>query len=1562
MSTRSDAEKENERKEKRVSVDSPSSLLSPASKVLHKKARVSVPFSTKSNDSAIADAELIEHDSAVLSPLASVNASKVMLADELEMVDEGGRISLPIPIAEEPKTPANTPVPSTGPSFAGVRSRGESMRGSFVALVEDPFLDASAADTVLLDGTSNESNTFQTASFNGEQNEQTPTKDGSFRSDSTFVGEVLANDIPGTTPTQSPGSLPHLSGTKISTADGGEELQCDKKEEGINSDEKATSDQVSKAATSSHTSSCPQFEQVGEEATKRCYVASLADPLLDATAIEMTGVESIVDISAKSTSISMLNDVGDEHTAVAVIGTNDFGDMCIGNSQPTDLSDTASISSGAVCLQETKKRFDGDNMERSGDEEGRSSEDIAVERVAIALSSNLQVTEAVDSDMTQMDSGAVDSSGVGDYPNIVEQSSGADAMVATNSHIADVENVQYENGRDEGREEFVVEEAVSLEEKEGRTPIKSTMESDSVKQVEGSSIVNVSMEEGKAQLGHLGGAFRSGDGEGGSALYVSETARFEESSDAMFNESISATLRFAESTPQAARLLSAKKRVVRESLMEPPSTPDALLSYAKQRIDDYSFRINEAYCDSSQLCVNCYALRVELENITKKLSLLSEEHEKCQMIRNVGESSLECIGQLKVDDELKQKAELQERYNEQSAELEQLRYANERLLAENVNLKKDIDDYRFVMEGEVAKWKNTTNELKKRVFDLEGQLEARINIEEDFETAKIQLKAQFDEELVMTRQQFEKETIDARSLVDKNVKLEMDRLKEEVLSLRDQLAEERSNLEEAVMKLATASSEKEQLINAASTMEKSSLAVEECEFLRRKVESLEGELEQQHSSEENKLALLQKERNELLAKVAKLEEDLQGELETKEIIQDALKGSEELKNDLAEQLVTMEETSTHQVNQLYEKISELEKELSEHSHDQQMDVQVAIDERAALLVKLDHCEAELEGKESSLKALQSELDQLAEEKKRLIEASETREQLIEELRRERDQLVHQVAQQGSAASEYLEMEISQKASLQREIDSLRKELSTVVEQTAAIVSDAVRAEFEKESKEKVDEIARLESVKRKLEQQLEEMGAKAHQAELEKERKELRLEQLETDLAGVRRAAEESKADFERLLQANSSEWENKVAHWRDLNESKERLVKELAESMKSQAAELVKANVEEKIKWLQERAVQSDAELKSLKGELTQAYQQIEKEYSLAREKDEHLLALRIEAHDLKAMIESVKAEKEAAEHRMEQVTVELTKMVEAQKAQEKRVKVAEDMAARRISEVDERSRALEAALTEARSNEARIAKELGAQMDEAHTLRERLRSVNEKMESERSKEHGKVEILQAELDRWKREVELLRANTLRATLLEKELDALRTEREADLAKMKAELMESLRKCDSANSARDDAARRIEELELKLAKAQESAHATSLSKENEEEVEELRRRIAMLESENDRMGAACDEADDEIKTLREETLELRRKLAFKDGLTSEEVARRLGNIQPFCPVVIEETVTSIDDTSADDTAAEKTANGSGGSSKLKTKSPFKKSKSSKKDEPAGEQQSCRTQ
>uniref|UniRef100_A0A0M3IM08 BRCT domain-containing protein n=1 Tax=Ascaris lumbricoides TaxID=6252 RepID=A0A0M3IM08_ASCLU len=679
-----------------------------------------MPFSIKSNDLAVGDAKLIEQDSTVSSSPASPNALKVLLADELKVVDEGGRITSPIPAAEEPKAPMNSPVPSTGPSSADV-----------------PL-----------------------ALFNGEQSEHTPTKDESFRSDSTFVGELLATDIPGTTLVQLPGNVLHLSGTKISVADGGEELQCDKKEEDINSDGKTTRDQVSKATTPScHTSSSPQFQQVvlgfsrrlaalgweerswlsmgdfitviicrqwpkrsckrdggketmkrcyvasladplldataiettgidsivdisaktasGKEAMKRCYVASLADPLLDATAIETTGIDSIVDISAKTASASMLDDVGDVHTTIAMTGANDSGDICTENSQPTDLSGTAPVASDAICPEE-KIRFDGGNTGRNGNEEDRSftSEDIAVELVTTALSSNFQLTEAVDSDMTQMDSGAVDGTSVGECPSIVEQSDGADTIIETNSRITDVQNVQYENGRDERREEVIVKEAIFLKEKEGRTPIKSMMESDSMKQVEESSVVDVSMDESKAQLCRMGGTSRSGDDEGGSAVCVSEIAGFEESSDAISDESIAAASRFTESTPQVARLLSAKKRIVRESLMEPPSTPDALLNYAKQRIDDYSFRINEAYCDSSQLCVNCYALRVELENITRKLSLLSEEHEKCQMIRNVGESSLECVGQLKVDIELDQKTELQERYNEQSAELEQLRHAN----------------------------------------------------------------------------------------------------------------------------------------------------------------------------------------------------------------------------------------------------------------------------------------------------------------------------------------------------------------------------------------------------------------------------------------------------------------------------------------------------------------------------------------------------------------------------------------------------------------------------------------------------------------------------------------------------------------------------------------------------------------------------------------------------------------------------------------------------------------------------------------------------------------------
>ncbi|KHN71823.1 hypothetical protein Tcan_00658, partial [Toxocara canis] len=116
-------------------------------------------------------------------------------------------------------------------------------------------------------------------------------------------------------------------------------------------------------------------------------------------------------------------------------------------------------------------------------------------------------------------------------------------------------------------------------------------------------------------------------------------------------------------------------------------------------------------------------------------------------------------------------------------------------------------------------------------------------------------------------------------------------------------------------------------------------------------------------------------------------------------------------------------------------------------------------------------------------------------------------------------------------------------------------------------------------------------------------------------------------------------------------------------------------------------------------------------------------------------------------------------------------------------------------------------------------------------------------------------------------------------------ELSAIRAEREATIMKLKITLSEAEAKYDSTKSALDEATRRIQDLEVrhvdKLTPTDAPVQSVPSKEQDEEETEEMRRRIVMLERENERMARACDEADDEIKNLREELLELKEKMAL---------------------------------------------------------------------------------
>lgn len=77
--------------------------------------------------------------------------------------------------------------------------------------------------------------------------------------------------------------------------------------------------------------------------------------------------------------------------------------------------------------------------------------------------------------------------------------------------------------------------------------------------------------------------------------------------------------------PEDLTLSARKNRVfaTRNLKLDNLSSPRELASYAEERAQNYSFLINEAYCETSVFCENCYAMRIELGLFSDKFAALT---------------------------------------------------------------------------------------------------------------------------------------------------------------------------------------------------------------------------------------------------------------------------------------------------------------------------------------------------------------------------------------------------------------------------------------------------------------------------------------------------------------------------------------------------------------------------------------------------------------------------------------------------------------------------------------------------------------------------------------------------------------------------------------------------------------------------------------------------------------------------------------------------------------------------------------------------------------------------
>ncbi|VDM07978.1 unnamed protein product [Wuchereria bancrofti] len=158
--------------------------------------------------------------------------------------------------------------------------------------------------------------------------------------------------------------------------------------------------------------------------------------------------------------------------------------------------------------------------------------------------------------------------------------------------------------------------------------------------------------------------------------------------------------------------LSARKNRVfatRNLNLDNLSSPRELASYAEERAQNYSFLINEAYCETSMFCENCYAMRIELGLLSDKFAALTAT-----------------IGGLAAEGNIAFVAELENLLRGKEAEivalsskLRDLTQSNDQLSRQKEIAEKDSEDYRFFFKDEVKKKLGEIDILQKKLYEAE---------------------------------------------------------------------------------------------------------------------------------------------------------------------------------------------------------------------------------------------------------------------------------------------------------------------------------------------------------------------------------------------------------------------------------------------------------------------------------------------------------------------------------------------------------------------------------------------------------------------------------------------------------------------------------------------------------------------------------------------------------------------------------------------------------------------------------------------------------------------------
>ncbi|XP_074486653.1 myosin-9-like isoform X1 [Sebastes fasciatus] len=913
--------------------------------------------------------------------------------------------------------------------------------------------------------------------------------------------------------------------------------------------------------------------------------------------------------------------------------------------------------------------------------------------------------------------------------------------------------------------------------------------------------------------------------------------------------------------------------------------------------------------------------------------------------------------QLQAQEQLKEFESKQQQLNSEKLALQEQLQAETELCAEAEEMRSRLATRKQELEEILHDLESRLEEEEERVTGLHTE---RKKMQQNITDLEQQLD---EEEAARQKLQMEKVTTDAK----------LKKLDEEVMVLDDQnnkLNKEKKQMEERISEFTTNLSEEEEkskslqklknkheamITDLEDRLRKEEKVRQELEKNRRKLEGDSTELNDQMSDLQAQIAELRaqlaKKEEELLAALARIEEEAAAknaaqkmirELEAQiselqedlELERQARSKADKQRRDLAEELealkTELEDTldSTAAQQELRSKreteVSHLKKNLDDEAklHEQQM-----ADMRQKHNQAFDEINEQLEtakrnkvSVEKSKQALESEWNELQIEMQTLTQGKADSEH-----RRKKAEAQVQELQIKFAESERHKQEVSDKiVKMQSELDNVNSCLTEAEGKNIKSSKDLSSTDSQlQDTQELLQEETRQKlSLSTRLRQMEDEQNNLREMLEEEEESKknvEKQVSTLQTQLADLKKkldqevlsleGAEEGRKKFQREMESVTQQLEEKTAAYDKLDKTKTRLQQELDDLIVDQD------HLRQIVSSLEKKQKKFDQMLAEEKTISTQYAEERDKAEAEAREKDTRALTLARELETLSDLKD------------------ELDRTNKLLKAEMEDLVSSKDDVGKSVHELERSKRAMDQQLEEMRvqleeledelqaTEDAKLRLEVNMQAMKAQFDRD-LQARDEQGEERRKQLVKQVREMEVELEdeRRQRSQALSSKKKLEMDLgeLELQIDAANKARDEalkQLKKLQAMMKEQMRELDELRLSRDEVVNGAKETERKLKSMEadalhfqeELATSERLKRQVQSERDELQEEINSSNSKNSLLADEKRRLDARITQLEEELEEeqlntemvndrLKRSTLQTEQLTTELGAERSGS------------------------------------------------------------------